>query len=119
MEHIFYRKRWSKVEQGGATLGWNIYYTGKGGTRWNKGGTRWSHTGMEYILYQKRWKKVEPHRVKHILYQKRWKKVEQGGATLESNIYYTGRNPESPENLGQDDPQHSQFGQDPIVTKCG
>jgi hypothetical protein len=28
-------------------------------------------------------------------------------------------NPDSPENLGQDDIQHSLFGQDPVVPKCG
>jgi hypothetical protein len=44
-----------KIEQGGATLRWKIYYT-------EKGGTRWRQTGMENILYAgKRWNKVEPH----------------------------------------------------------
>ena len=35
------------------------------------------------------------------------------------NFKYLTSNPDSPENLGQDDIQHSQFGQDPIFPKCG
>jgi hypothetical protein len=76
-----YRKGWKKVEQGAAMLGWNIYYTGKGGVRWNK--VEQSGATLGWNIYYagkggKRWNKVKPHwNQTYIILEK----VEQSGVS--------------------------------------